>query len=69
VRAPVDPDTRGQREEQVRKPRERSQDPDFERGGVEREDRRQRKRERADLVSEDRDRLPDPVPHEERLPG
>ena len=69
VRAPVDPDACGQREEQVRKPRERGEDPDLERRGVERENRRQRDRERADLVSEDGDRLPDPEPHEERLPG
>ena len=45
------------------------EDPDLERRRVQREDRRQRDRERADLVSEDRDALPDPEPDEERLPG
>ena len=67
--APVDPDARRQREEQVRKPGERRQDPDLERRRVQREHGGQRNRERADLVAEDGDRLARPEPDEGRLPG
>ena len=67
--APVDPDARGQREEQVRKPGERREDPDLERGRVQREHGGQRDRKRADLVAENGDRLACPEPDEVPVAG
>ena len=49
------------------KPGHCRQHPDLERRGVEDEDGRERNRQRADLVSEDGDRLRRPEPQEEGL--